>query len=158
MKAQKGESVEISNLLSNAKTQAGIIADDADTLEAYTMSSMSWETHAVKLREMAEHVNSLGKIDKQLNDIRSEGAPWQKDAIDSIHPLLRQLADVLTSTINHLNKNENNVNMPPYRDYAHANADLASRLSSVVSDSVAYNRAMARSKGAERGLEAPPQK
>ena len=52
---------------------------------------------------MRLHINDLGKVAKELEDARPEGSPWQQVAIDRIDPLLREMADQLTSTINHLN-------------------------------------------------------
>ncbi len=139
--SDKPDSVAINNLLADAKTHATRLQEDSDELVMFTRSSLAWQTHADKLRAMKEDVNQMGKILTQMQGQRAEGSAWQQVAIDRIHPLLQDMADQLTATIEYLNKHQSQVNMPPYADYAHANYDLASRTSSLVSDLVEYGKA-----------------
>ena len=145
--AQK-DSDEISGLLSQARTQAWQAAQDADTLQSYTMSPMSWEAHAAQLRLIQERVNALAKTTLQLNNLRSQGSQWQQDAIDRINPLLRDMNEALSNTIAALSNHPERVNMPPYREYAHANYDVCEEAATVISDFVAYGK----SKGASMSL------
>ena len=155
MVAQTADSDEINRLLSDAKSEAVQLENDADMLQSYTMSPMSWETHAMKLHSMREHVNSMGKINQQLHDQRAEGSPWQQEAIDRISPLLRGMADKLTVTIKHLNDHKSQIQMQPYRDYTHSNYDLASRTTRMISDFVEYSQSKSRSEELEHRLELP---
>jgi|GEM_PF-619246 len=153
--AQSADSEEISKLLTQAKSHAVLAADDADTLESYTNSTHSWESHSVRLAEMAEHVNAMGKVNKQLSDLSSQGSPWQQIAISRIDPLLREMADQLTATINHLKNNQSKIHMGPYRDYVQANHDVASRTAQMISDFVEYDKAKSKAESLERKLELP---
>jgi hypothetical protein len=153
--AQNADSAEISNLLSKAQHHATLLDNDADKLVGYTRSNLNWKSHAEQLESMKTHVNNLGKITAQLNDLRSEGSPWQQEAIDQINPLLQQMADHLTATINHLNENRNRVNMPAYQDYARGNYELASRTSELIKDYVNYDKAKSQSLALEQKLELP---
>ena len=155
MVAQTADSEEINRLLSDVKSQAVQLENDADTLQSYTNSKISWETHASRLNAMKEHVNSMGKINQQLHDQRAEASPWQQEAIDRITPLLRDMASELTATINHLNDHQTQVQMQPYRDYAHSNYDLASRTARMISDFVEYSQSKSRSEELEHKLELP---
>src|SRR5271170_1604955 len=85
--AENKDSDQISTLLSQARTQAWQAAQDADTLQSYTLSPMAWETHANQLRSIQEDINALAKTTVQLNDLRPQGSPWQQTAIDRINPL-----------------------------------------------------------------------
>lgn len=155
--AQNADSAEISNLLSQAQHHAVLLADDAATLQSYIRSKLHWQSHAQQLESMKTHVNNLGKVTGQLNDLRSEGSPWQQQAIDQINPLLQDMADRLTATINHLNKNQERVHMPAFQDYARGNHELASRTSELIKDYVNYDKAKSKSQSLEQKLEVPVQ-
>src|SRR5271167_3321003 len=70
--AQNKDSEQISTLLSQARTQAWEAAQDADTLQSYTLSPMTWETHANQLRVIQTNINDLAKTTIQLNDLRAQ--------------------------------------------------------------------------------------
>lgn len=153
--AQNRDSAEISHLLNQAKSHAVQLDSDAAELESYSNSRLNWHTHANQLELMRAHVNNLGKLLDQMHSMRSEGSPWQQDAIDRIDPLLRMMADQLTVTIEHGNKNPNTIHMMKYRNYTHACADLASRTARLISDIVAYDKAQSRAQMLEQDLELP---
>lgn len=153
--AQSLDSEEISKLLSTARTHAVLAEDDAATLESFTKSKLAWRTHAIKLEAMKEHVNDLGRVTKQMADLRSQGSPWQQEAIDQTTPLLRNMANHLTATINHLNDNQARVHMPPYIEYARTNRELAARTAEVIKDFVEYDEAKATADSLEHSLELP---
>ena len=69
--AQNADSAEISSLLSEAQHHAMLLDDDAATLQSYTRSKMHWKSHAEQLELMKTHVNNLGKLSAQLNDLPS---------------------------------------------------------------------------------------
>jgi hypothetical protein len=153
IKAQTADSEEISKLLTEAEDHATLAADDAEILESYTRSTMSWESHNLKLTEIAEHVNELGKVSKQLADLSSQGSPWQQKSIGHIDFLLRDLAAQLTATIDHLKNNQSRVQMQAYRDYARASYERASETAHVISDYVEYDKASSKAEALEQKLE-----
>jgi uncharacterized membrane protein YccC len=152
--AQK-DSDEINSLLSQARTQAWQTAQDADTLQSYTMSPMAWESHAAQLRLIQDRVNALAKTTQQLNEQRAQGSPWQQAAIDRINPLLTDMNDALAATITALNDHPERVNMPTYREYAHANYDVCEGAANVISDFVAYGRSKGNSVVLKEKLDLP---
>lgn len=153
--AQNVDSQKISDLLTEAKTYAVLAENDSATLESFTLSTLDFRSHAVKLEEIKTNVNNLGKTAKQLTDISEQGSAWQQDAIRQIDPLLRSMADNLTSTIEHMNKNQSQIHMAAYRDYVHANYEFASRTADMIRDFVDYNKARSRSRALEQKLEVP---
>lgn len=153
MPAQSPDSEEVSNLLAQAKSHAVQAEDDAATLDSYAHSKLSWKSHDAKLNQIREHVNALGKVSKELVDNRSTGSPWQQKAVDQIDPLLREMANILTVTIQHLNENPTRVHMPEYREYAHANYEVANKLAGMVRDFVEYDEAHSRAESLEARLE-----
>ena len=155
MPAQSPDSEEISNLLTQAKSHAVQAEDDAATLDSYTRSKLGWRSHATKLDEIKEHVNALGKVSKELVDQRAIGSPWQQKAVDQIDPLLREMANVLTVTIKHLKENQSQVHMSEYREYAHANYEVANKLAGMIRDFVEYDEAQSRADALEAKLGLP---
>jgi hypothetical protein len=153
MRAQSPDSQQISKLLVEAKREAVLLADDADTLHSYTASNIHWQTHTRRLAQMADHVNELGKVNKQLSDLKAEGSPWQQQAIVQIDPLLRDLATNLTATIGHLKENQSRIHFQPYREYVVATHESASGMSRLICDFVDYDKAQAKAKDLEQKLE-----
>lgn len=153
--AQNRDSAEISRLLAQAREHAVQLDDDATELESYASSDLSWETHAEQLERMRAEVNSLGKLLRQMQDVQTQGSPWQQDAIDRIDPLLRQMAHQLTLTIDHGSRDPNQIHLMQYKDYTHACADYASRTARLISDIVAYDKAHAKAKKLEQMIELP---
>jgi hypothetical protein len=128
-------SEEITRLLAEVKTEAAALERDAVEIAAWTRAKqVSWQSHADRLRSMREHINQAGELLSKLNSAREGASIWQQQAIDRIHPLLKELADNTQSTINHLNDNQDKIYFPPYTDYAKAGADLAQDLAALVSD------------------------
>lgn len=153
--AQTKDSDEISRLISQARTQAWQAAQDADTLQSYTMSPLGWESHATQLRLIQDRVNALAKTTQQLNDLRSQGSQWQQIAIDRINPLLRDMDETLAATITALNDHPERVNMPAYREYAHANYDVCEGAATVIGDFVAYGKSKGSSVSLKEKLDVP---
>ncbi len=134
-----GSSQAISQLLSQVKTEAIALEEDAEDLATWTRTKqMSWQSHAEKLNKMRDHINVAGKLLAQLNEARGGASPWQQQAIDRIYPLLKELADNTETTIRHLVDNKGLIHFSPYTDYARANYDLAQELTALISDYVEY--------------------
>lgn len=153
--AQNADSEQVSNLLSQARRQSMQADKDAAMLESYTRAHSSWQSHANQLQRIKEDVNKLGELNKQLGDSRAEGSPWQKTAIDQVDTRLREIADLLTVTINHLNDNPSAVHLQPYKDYVKAHAQMTSRLAKMIDDFVDYDEAKSKADSLEQKLELP---
>lgn len=155
MPAQAADSEAVSKLLEQAKSEAFQAEDDAATLDAFFRSRLTWQSHVGKLNEIAEHINALGKMSKELTDQRAMGSPWQQKAIDQIDPLLREMADLLTATIKHGNERPSRLHMPAYRNYVHANYELASKTAGMIRDFVDYDEAQSKAQSLEAKLDLP---
>jgi len=134
-----GSSEEVSQLLSQVKTEAIALERDSEDLAAWTRAKqLSWQSHADKLNAIRDHVNRAGQLLTELNEAREGASPWQQQAIDRIYPLLKELADNTEATINHLSDNRAHIHFPAYVDYAKAGYDLAKELAALVSDYVKF--------------------
>ena len=85
--AQKPDSKDITNLFTSIKEHAVLANADAQSLESYTRSGVSWRQHAAKLNEIKEHTNALLRDYSDMASMRAEGSPWQQDAIDQLQPV-----------------------------------------------------------------------
>lgn len=154
--AQSADSEHVSQLLATAKTQATNASQDADLLKTYTRSSLALASHGDQIEKIRGHVNDLGRTASELTAARSEASPWQQQAIDRIDPLLRELAETVTTTINHMNDHPDRIHMQPYRDYVSATYDVANRTATAISDFVEYGKTKARMQQLEQKLEVTP--
>jgi hypothetical protein len=136
-----GSSQEVNQLLSQVKTQAIALERDCDEIATWAAGKqLSWESHAQKLNLIREHVNEAGRLLSNLHDARDEASPWQQQAIDRIHPLLKELADNTQGMIDHLNDKKSTFHLSEYGDYAKAGYELAHDLAALVSDYVEYGK------------------
>jgi len=153
--ADAPDSEQVSKLLSEAKTLAFQVKEDAVTMESYTRMNVSWESHAAAIDQMKEHINALGRQVTKLKAARSTASPWQKAAIDRIDPFLDELGGYTAAVIDHL-KGQPKHTPEEYRDYLEANADYATDLAAMIADFVDYGRTKQRLDRFATKLEIPP--
>lgn len=149
------DSPEVSNLLTQARTHAIQLRNDADLMHKFALSNLAWESHSAQISTIKDHVNNLGKVLQKLSDARHLGSPWQQDAIDRITPLAREMATNIESTIEHINKNQSRLHMPEFRDLLSANYEVSAELAQLIGDYVAYDKSKAKYERLGASLEAP---
>jgi hypothetical protein len=147
------DSEQITKLLDEARSHALQAEDDAATLESYTRSRVNWKLHAYELDSMKQHVNELGKIASQMQELEPQGSTWQKQTTRQVMPLLREMAANLTNTMQHLNENQSRVHMQPYLEYTRTNYELAKRTADLIRDVVDYSEAKSTAESLEEKLE-----
>lgn len=135
------DSEKITKLLADAKQEAVELKLDSADLAQFTYSNATYVSYSHKITLIREHVNATGKLLAQLQQEETAGSPWQQAAIKQIEPLLRELADNTTATIERLNENKLNVHFPEFKEYARANYDLATDLEALIHDFVNYAEA-----------------
>jgi hypothetical protein len=156
--AEAPDSEQVSKLLSDARTTAYQLSQDAAAMERFTRVNVSWESHAAAITQIKEHVNELARLAAKLKDARSTASPWQKTAIDRINPFLDELGGYTTAAIEHINGNHANHTMAEYNDYLEANADYASDLAAMIGEFVDYGKARQRMDRLGAKLEVPGEK
>jgi hypothetical protein len=139
-----GDSKEISTLLSEAKSESSELREDAERMETFTRSKLSWESFATKINEIKHHVNKTGELLAKLNQVRETGSSWQQQAVDHITPALKELAENTESTIEYLNENRKLVHSKELEDYCVVNYELAKELTALVGDFIDYGETEAR--------------
>jgi len=149
------DSEHVAKLLSEAKTMAFQLKDDAVAMEGFTRMNVSWESHAEAINQIKDHVNALEKQEAKLKEARSSAEPWQKTAIDRIVPYLDELEGYTSAVIERIADQPKRLFTDEYRDYLQANADYASDLAGVISDFVDYGKARDRMERLSKKLEIP---
>jgi hypothetical protein len=132
------DSEQVTKLFAETKTEAVELKEDALQVEMFARSQVSWQSHAGKLEEIRQHVNRAGRLLAQLNEARHTASPWQQKAIDSIHPLLKELADNVQATVEHFNNHKDHLQVSSYSDYVSTNSELATNLAALIKDYVDY--------------------
>jgi N-acyl-D-aspartate/D-glutamate deacylase len=149
------DSEQVSKLLSEAKTQAFQLKEDASTMESYTRSNASWESHSAAVAQMKEHTNAAGRTLTKLEDARHTASPWQATAIDRIKPLLKEIATNTETVIDYINKSPKRLFMSEYKDYIETNSDVSSELAGLIADFVDYGNTKNRLERLTTKLELP---
>lgn len=136
-----GDSPVLNDLLHQARFESAQLDVDADSLLFVQRSEDFRESHGVELNIIRQHINEIGKLEARMREARDSGSPWQQNAVDQIGPLLQELADNMENTITHYNQNGLIHPIGKYADYLKANADLAAKLHTLISDAISYGQA-----------------
>jgi hypothetical protein len=142
--ASIGDSEGVSKLLLQAKAEAIELKKDAEQMETFTRSRLSWQGFSSKINEIRDHVNQTGKLVGELNQARETGSSWQQEAIDHITPALKELAANTGSTIQYLNDNRNPAHHEELENYCRVNYELAKELAALVTDFIDYGETKAK--------------
>jgi len=153
--AAVADSEEVSRLLSDAKSQAYKLSEDAATMESFTRSAKSFQGQSAAVAQITDDVNAAGRTLAKLEDAHKTASPWQATAIDRIRPLLKEIASNTDDIIKYLKANPNKLEMREYADYLEGNADTSSALAELVADFVNYGRTKARLERLSSKLELP---
>jgi hypothetical protein len=132
------DSAQITKLLADTKAVSVQLKTDSGQMDSYTRSKLSWQSYSDKIEIIKGHINNAGQLLAKLKDAESTGSPWQQATIKRIEPLLKEMADNLTATINHLNDNKNKLHFPEFIDYVKANYALATDTEALLRVSVDY--------------------
>jgi len=149
------DSEHVAKLLSEAKTMSFQLKEDAVAMEGFTRMNVSWESHAVAINQIREHVTALEKQEAKLKDARTEAAAWQKTAIDRIVPYLDELEGYTSAVIERLNDQPKRLFTDEYKDFLEANADYATDLAGMIADFVDYGKTRDRMERLGNKLEIP---
>ena len=137
---RKPPSAQVATQLDLAKQQAFELARDADEMTGLIHNDVSWQSHADVLNRIRDHVNNMGTIVEKLESERDEASPWQRQAIDRMAPLLKEIASNTTAAIEHINQNHLRPVSEDYKSYLQENADTAHELADMISSFEQYDR------------------
>jgi hypothetical protein len=148
-----GSSAAVSDLLLQARNDAMQLQKDAEELRSFNWEKMTWESHAMKLDQIRDEVNSLGLLVTMLNEQRTKASPQDQQVIDRVTPMLKELAAKVQVAIEDLKNNPEHVQTFSYRDDYSAIAEISSKLAVQISDVVQYDQTNAKLEKLARRLE-----
>jgi plasmid replication initiation protein len=148
------DSETVSKLLSETKTTAFQLKEDAGTMESFTRMKVSAESQAAAINQIKNHIDALRNQTAKLLEAKEEASPWQRAAIDRITPFLDELDGYTLAIIEHLNGQPKH-NFAEYQDYLEANADYSADLAAMIADYVDYGKTKDRMQRLAEKLEIP---
>jgi hypothetical protein len=137
------DSEQVSKLLSEAKTLASQVKEDAIAMEGFTRMNVSWQSHAAAINQIRDDVNLLGKQVAKLKAAEYAAAPWQKAAIERIYPYLDELGGYTSAVIDQI-KGDQKRNPADYKDDLEAKRHYATDLAAMIANFVDYGNAKER--------------
>ena len=146
---------QLTQLLADADDEALELANDADDTQGLIRSDENWVNHALMLAKVKGHVDNLALIIGKLSDTEKSGSDLQKQAIDQMLPLVKELSANTTAAINYLNHNKTRPISAAYREYLDKNAETARQLSSMISSLFDYEKSMTEIERLRSQIEAP---
>lgn len=109
------DSTTIPKLLDQVKHHAAEANYDAEILNSLRNSNVDFRTYARVLNDIKAHANDLFQDYYELQRQRDSGTPAQREAIDKLEPLLREMATSLTNSLQKLDAHQAGVNTPEFR-------------------------------------------
>ena len=119
---------EASDALREVQVLSGKLRLNAEKLESFPRSKLSWESHANQLNLVRGHINQIGERLERLQEIRHATSPWQQQAIDRIVPVAVELATGTEAAIGHLNEDKGHLFAPAYSGHLSAISDRADEM------------------------------
>jgi hypothetical protein len=137
--AEAPDSEQVTKLLSEAKTQAFQLKEDAATMESFNRMAVTRETQAAAINQIRDHINALGRTEAKLQESQVGAPAWQKQVIGRIAPFLDELDGYTSAVMEHLT-GEVPHTFAEYKDYLEANADYSADLAKMIGDFVDYGK------------------
>jgi len=154
--ATASTTAQITSQLKEAKKASYELRTNAERLAAITRGiSHSWQSHSQSLNEAREHVNRLGQMLVDLEELKPHASQPQQMAIESMRPRLAQMANALTSAIELVSDGSNNIRFSPYGDAVESVTEHSTSLHQTLDTVLKYEAAKAQFDGLE--LEAATQ-
>jgi hypothetical protein len=149
------ENPQLTQLLADANDEAFELARDATNTQMLIRTDENWVDHALMLTKVKGHVDNLALIIEKLNKAQNSGSELQKQAVEQMLPLVKQLSANTTAAINYLKQSKTRPVSDTYTRYLEKNAETAHQLSSIISSLIDYEKSMTEIEKLRSKLEAP---
>jgi hypothetical protein len=153
--ATREASQQLTQLLSDASDEASELTSDANEMQTLVLNDANWVTHALMLAKVKGHVDNMALIIEKLSKAQKSGSELQKQAVDQMLPLVKELSANTTAAISYLNQNKTRPTSDPYTQYLEKNEEAARQLSSMISSLVDYEKSMTEIEKLRSKLEVP---
>jgi DNA repair ATPase RecN len=116
---------EVADRLADFKGAASQLRREADALDAYGRSRVSWQSHTHQLQTVKDHVNQLGVTLAELEALKLHASESQRMAIEHARPHLDSVAQSTTQAFELIKDNRGSIHFPQYGEavsdiYEHA--------------------------------------
>jgi hypothetical protein len=147
-------SARASTVLAKIQKEMPGLTSNADTLGTFVSSpSYSWRTHATYLEGVKGHINRVGELIAELQQIRPQALPWQQQAITEVTSHAVQVAASTQAAIVYLNENQGRLFLPEYRDHVRTIAGSSGNLKQTVGKFLDYERTQQKLQRLQNELE-----
>lgn len=144
----------VSDLLRDLQSVNARLASQGERFDNFSRSAhYDWRSDANTLNNVRDHINEAGNILNELQSIRYGALPWQKQAIDRIHPVALDLAGHTEAAIAYLNQNQHHLFAAEYRDHLAAISDRTDEMKTAVGKFLAYGEAQQKIETLGQSLE-----
>ena len=151
----KEDNPQLTQLLADADDEAIELANDADDTQALIRGDETWLNHALMLAKVKGHVDTLALIIDKLSKAQNSGSELQREAVEQMLPLVKELSANTTAAINYLNSNKSRPASDAYTQYLKKNAETAHQLSSMISSLLDYEKSMSEIERLRSNLGVP---
>jgi hypothetical protein len=107
-----------SSLLAEIRKETAELRPDAETLGTLARNpNSSWQNHAYYLDRVKGHINAVGKLIAELQQIRYAVLPWQQQAITKVTAHAAQVVASTQAAIVYLRENQNRLFVSEYKNH-----------------------------------------
>ncbi len=111
---------KIDDMLAAFESKAIEARNDAAVLESKRRNTkLNWRTHADKLSLMKKHINEMGAMLAELEQIKPKATLFQEKAIETARPHLEDMAQRVEKAIRWLNEDRRSISKAEYKDNLH---------------------------------------
>lgn len=128
----KSNAEKVSELLTDAKTMAVQVEQDAVTMASYSQLDMKWQSHSAALAEMRQDLMSLNQQLTRLKASEGVAEPWQKKVVARIEPYVNSLTEDNEAVLDEAEAHPSLFGTPAWNAYVQANANSAAYLESLI--------------------------
>jgi len=154
---QPAPDVQALNLLTEIREPAADAAEHAARLESLGwQTAIDWSTHAGHLEEIKADINDMGRQLKELEGLRAQATPVEREVIERTGTLLREMAANTTSAIQFLNATPRQLVTRSYQAYLTNLVNESERLSDTVSHFVEFARLSDKERSLRKTLDNAP--
>ena len=153
--ADLGDCDHVNQLLAESKAESFHLRQDAAKMASFGVTDLSRESHLSAITEINGHIHVLSNQLAKMEEMRGCSSTWQNTAMDTIKPLLKELAANTEATITYLNRKPNGLKSREYRTLLDKGGELADRLSATTADYADYGQTLQRLQQLRHKLELP---
>ena len=144
---------EVYHRLRQIQSRAYELNVQADALQSYTRGErIGWQTHAVRLNSVREHINAIGRDLQYLQSVQADSAEWQKVAIERMVPIAASVADRTEAAIRLLNDNRKHLSLAEYKSHVQALSEDAELLKQSIDPFVELDKTLTKLEAVEDTL------